>query len=137
MVPHEFHVRSPAFQALLADRRTRVVNVARRPAHAIHEIASASLVVSSSLHGLIVADSYGIPAAWVTTDVELWGGDFKFRDYHSVVLPDENRHIVLNERTKLEDLATTARKADPDRVQAAGDQLERALLRFIKGERPS
>lgn len=31
---------------------------------AVRQIASADLVVSSSFHGLIVADAYGIPAVW-------------------------------------------------------------------------
>lgn len=45
----------------------------------IDKIASCKAVVSSSLHGLIVADAYGIPNSWLR-----YGDEFKYRDYYSV-----------------------------------------------------
>ena len=45
-------------------------------------IASCDVIISSSLHGLIVAESYGIPAVWVSAGDRLVGGTFKFRDYY-------------------------------------------------------
>ncbi len=43
-------------------------------------ILAADHVVSSSLHAIIVAEAYGIPAAWAPCEGVI-GGDFKFRDY--------------------------------------------------------
>lgn len=62
----------------------------RRPAQeVVEDIAKCKRVISSSLHGLIVADAYGIPrqaelfpAAWARVQHE--GGDFKYRDYASI-----------------------------------------------------
>lgn len=51
----------------------------------IDKIASCEFVISSSLHGLIVADSYEIPNIWVKFPVRLAGDDFKFHDYLSSV----------------------------------------------------
>lgn len=39
-------------------------------------------IVSSSLHGLIVAEAYGIPATWVVAGDRITGGSFKFHDYY-------------------------------------------------------
>jgi pyruvyltransferase len=54
----------------------------------IEQIAACKRVVSSSLHGLIVADAYGIPRqAEMPTlkwQAEKEGSDFKWRDYQSV-----------------------------------------------------
>ncbi|OAB75748.1 polysaccharide pyruvyl transferase family protein [Cochleicola gelatinilyticus] len=47
----------------------------------IEKIATASMVFSSSLHGLIVAHAYGIKAAWVLFSDKLDGDDIKFNDY--------------------------------------------------------
>jgi hypothetical protein len=57
----------------------------RRPVpEVIEAIAAAELIVSSSRHGLIVADSLGIPCVWAKTAGALAGSpDFKFRDHAS------------------------------------------------------
>lgn len=48
----------------------------------IDDIASCELVASSSLHGLIVAHAYGVPAVWVKFRDLPSGDDSKFHDYY-------------------------------------------------------
>ena len=48
-------------------------------------IVESELVVASSLHGLIVADAYGVPARWLHSDdlpSAKTDGTFKYRDYY-------------------------------------------------------
>jgi len=49
----------------------------------LKQIWSCKRIVSSSLHGLIVAEAYGIPSAWLQVDegAHLVGRSFKFKDY--------------------------------------------------------
>lgn len=49
-------------------------------AQVAEELASADLVLSSSLHGLVASDALGVPSLRFTQN-ELVGGDHKFRDY--------------------------------------------------------
>jgi len=57
-----------------------VVNPASDWRDVVDSIASARLVISSSLHGIIVAEAYGIPAVWFRpTQGE---GYLKFQDYY-------------------------------------------------------
>lgn len=58
----------------------------RQPAQkVVEEIAACKAIISSSLHGIIVADAYGIPRqAELFPRAHQEGGDFKYRDYTSV-----------------------------------------------------
>lgn len=47
----------------------------------VNIINECEFVASSSLHGLIIADAYGVPNVWVKISDNVKGGDFKFQDY--------------------------------------------------------
>lgn len=47
----------------------------------IKEVLSVERVISSSLHGIIIAEAYGLPAEWVVLSNRVIGNGFKFRDY--------------------------------------------------------
>lgn len=47
----------------------------------IEEVKSCETIVASSLHGIICAEAYGIPAIWEKYTDKIRGGDFKFQDY--------------------------------------------------------
>lgn len=51
----------------------------------LNEINSVSKILSSSLHGLILADAYGVPNARINITNRLVGGHFKFIDYYMSV----------------------------------------------------
>lgn len=72
-------------------------------------ISGCERIVSSSLHGLVVADSYGIPrrsekfADMETNSYE--GGDFKFRDYGaSIDQPIEWGTLQVAPKDKIEEI---------------------------------
>ena len=54
------------------------------PIEALQRIREASLVVSSSLHGLIFADAFGVERVWDYQEKAV-GDPFKFRDYAALV----------------------------------------------------
>lgn len=49
----------------------------------VEEIKKCKKIKSSSLHGLIIAEAYGIPAEHIKLSNNVVGGDFKFKDYLS------------------------------------------------------
>lgn len=51
------------------------------PIEVIKDITECDSIISSSLHGIIVAHSYGIPAGWWKPSDKLSGDGSKFRDY--------------------------------------------------------
>ena len=62
----------------------------------VDKILSCNYIVTSSLHGLIVAHSYNIPVLWVQYSVELIGGKFKFDDYLLSVNKDSIEPLFVN-----------------------------------------
>lgn len=50
-----------------------------------NEILKCKRIVSSSLHGIIVAHAYGIPAVWQKFSDDVFGDDIKYQDYFESV----------------------------------------------------
>jgi pyruvyltransferase len=47
----------------------------------IDEIVSCEMIRTSSLHGIIIAEAYGVPVVWEKYSDDIVGGEFKFQDY--------------------------------------------------------
>lgn len=47
----------------------------------LNAVCECEMIVSSSLHGIVIADAYGIPSSRVCFSNNISGGDFKFCDY--------------------------------------------------------
>ena len=66
-------------------RGCRIIDPADAPWRVVAEIAACEVVFSQSLHGLIVADAFGIPNVWIAPSDDMAGGRFKFDDYFSTL----------------------------------------------------
>ena len=82
-------------------------------------IGGASLVITSAMHPLIAAHSYGVPVVWMNVGKKyVGGGTYKFADYYSVFGPDattkpvmidfSSRDISVITQSRLEDLADSS-----------------------------
>ena len=66
------------------------------PMEGLRLISSCNFVLSSSLHGLIFADSFRIPNRHIILSNKLSGDGFKFRDYYSVYGIDDDAIDIRN-----------------------------------------
>jgi hypothetical protein len=87
IVPHISEAESPYVKRLHSELPGSVIIDLRNPdlEFVTRQIASSDLVISSSLHGLIVADSYSIPNIKTSFGTALIGGCRKFLDYGASV----------------------------------------------------
>ena len=82
----------------------QIIDVCAGEYNFIDQVLECDKVISSSLHGLIICDAYGIPNARVNVSNKLFGGDFKFIDYYKSVDRKEDLGLQLDLTTILEEL---------------------------------
>lgn len=61
----------------------------------IDQICSCENILSASLHGLIMAEAYGIPNLWIEFGKPLIGGHFKFHDFFLSIGRDRETSFVI------------------------------------------
>lgn len=83
VIPHYVDQHSTQVKRLAELDGAHVIDVALPPEPFIDALVACDTVISSSLHGLILADAYGIPNIWARFSNNILGGEFKFLDYYS------------------------------------------------------
>ncbi len=100
IVPHESDKDHPFVAKFLARNPDAVfIDVGLPPLEVARRIGACEAIVSSSLHGLIVADALGIPNGRIVLNGRINGGNFKFRDYASGIGRDDIRALPLSADT--------------------------------------
>ena len=78
IIPHEVE---KDVQVPTDDPSVLVIDINAGVHEVINAVAKCDLVLSSSLHGVVVAEAYGIPAVWVRMTNRIHGGNYKYNDY--------------------------------------------------------
>lgn len=75
----------------------------------VRMVNSCRVIVSSSLHGLICADSYNIPNVWIklSNNTDAIGGDFKFHDYFLSVNNCIPQCIKVSNKTQIAEIISS------------------------------
>lgn len=125
-VPHMSH--RPHFKNLDQDTFD-IVDVRDDLTIVVDGIANARVCVSTSLHGLIIAQTYGVPWVWLNiTDAELGGGEFKFNDFFSTLSGSAPARVdVSREELADLDLEEVARSSALPRLNVDLEALESAF----------
>lgn len=87
LIPHYVDKRDERIHKISRrySKEILVIDVERQPVKVIADLDKCDYILSSSLHGLIVADSLGIPNAWLHLSDGVVGNGFKFHDYASAL----------------------------------------------------
>ena len=137
VVPHHSQFDDGSLMKFFERDDVLCINAHNDPWQVVREIASCEFILSSSLHGLIVADSYGIPNQWVEPNAEDIHSTFKFYDYYSALeLPPSFRQgpVLMNQSPEVEPLLRRLSKNYARyNVEDLGDKLVAAFPEQLLG----
>lgn len=83
IIPHYVDEDNTTLDKARLSDKYLVISVKQPPEDVARLIRQCKVILSSSLHGLIVADSFSIPNKRLVLSDKLTGGDYKFNDYYS------------------------------------------------------
>lgn len=132
IIPHYVEKNSVLAQELAKDARYEVIDVEQTAEVVVSEIAQCDWILSSSLHGLIVADALEIPNKHISFGETLAGGDFKFWDYASAIGREEIETIHVSSMEDI-DQHLKEMQENPSIIQAdILNTVTSALIKVLK-----
>ena len=122
MVPHLDHL---GLFPDAEDAGVHSVDARQGMERVVREIAGARACISSSLHGIIVAQAYGVPWIWVRiSDAVIAGDTFKFRDFFTTLEESAAARVdVTAAQAGTLDPVRLARRASLPRLRISLDAL--------------
>jgi pyruvyltransferase len=111
IVPHAADKASLWLEPFRALPDVVVLDVAGDLLYFVRSLKACDVILSSALHGLVLADAYGIPRRWIKLSDGVPGGDFKFRDYLLSTGEEAPKPLVITPETTLAEAAAQARMA--------------------------
>jgi pyruvyltransferase len=81
LIPHFRERDLPQVRRLAAADDVLFIDICAGIEAVADAVNRCELIASSSLHGMVLSDAYGIPAIWMTISDHPYGDGFKFRDY--------------------------------------------------------
>jgi len=100
IVPHYADLSNNIFRELTKSGMFQIIDVRRDPQEVIGDITSKDLILSSSLHGLIISDAFNIPNYWIDSPDVVVGAGYKFEDYFSSVCR-KKEEVILQDIARL------------------------------------
>lgn len=99
IVAHFTEKENPIFKNVIKDIPGAIMlDIFDTPDVFIKKLTQCEVILSSALHPLVVADSYGIPNIWINASGDKNISMYKFTDYYSVFGLDA-KYIDLNTKT--------------------------------------
>lgn len=105
----------------------KVIDPCQHPLNVLADISACQHIVSSSLHGMITAHAYGIPATWARFSDKVQGGAFKFQDYLSAFGIDDSLPLIVDTGDGVAGICNAIRKTKQPDVAEAKESLVKCL----------
>jgi len=111
VIPHYREQHLDVYRRLADKNGVRIIDILGEIEEVIDEIAACEVIASSSLHGLIASDAYGVPSVWVRASDLPRGDLFKFRDYLMSVGRSQLEPVMLDRDFEVQELVDRCERA--------------------------
>lgn len=101
IIPHYVDLTHPIVENLI-NQGVKLIDICAGEKEFVNQLLSVEKIISSSLHGLIAADAYGIPNARINITNNIAGGDYKYKDYALSVNRNHFKGKQLNDNVSIE-----------------------------------
>lgn len=106
IIPH-YHDYEKAREIFAGQEKVKVIDLLTMDVEATtREILECKKILSTSLHGLIVAHAYEIPAIWVKMSDKIFGNDIKYGDYLESVCLEVYKPPFIESQIKEKEINT-------------------------------
>jgi pyruvyltransferase len=106
LIPHFSHLGLFEFSRL-REQGAEIIDITGDLFDVVRSVKSCHMVASSSLHGLIMADAYGVPSKWLQVDGYPIEDGFKFHDYLKSVGRTDLTAFVVGRKSSLKDIESS------------------------------
>jgi len=113
-------------------RDVLLIDIQKHPLDVLLNVDKCEYILSSSLHGLVFADSLDIPNVWISLSDRVSGKGFKFYDYNSAIGKNQEPLAVTGNET-LSGFITQACAASNSAVEVLKNNLDHAFC-LLRGE---
>ncbi len=135
IVPHHTLVDDPELTRLLKkDPAYMLIDPRGDPAEICGQIASCAHIFASSLHGLIIADAYGVANTWLVPEGQSW---LKYHDYAASIGRSMIAPILLEDVPKRVGKPDQDPSAYADGIARARAALKQTFPASLRAQTPS
>jgi pyruvyltransferase len=131
IIPHFKDKQSIGVQKIqaLQNSEIKIIDIQSGIEEFVEDVLSCENILSSSLHGLILAEAYGIPTCRLVFSEKLLGGDFKFYDYYSGVGIKTMETVFIHD--DISDLQNTFSKCSLKDLNFNKKALKQSLIDYV------
>jgi pyruvyltransferase len=137
VIPHFTDNKDPRLHNLLRRYKKEIlfINIQTTPLAVLKQIDQCEYILSSSLHGMVFADSVGVPNAWIILSDRVQGKGFKFHDYGSALKWKRDPVLIFGDE-KLSELITQTSLPSLSIIEETKNNLDHAY-HLLKQEFPA
>ena len=107
IIPHLIDKKEIFLRNFQNDPDILIIDVFSGINNFVDQICICEKIASSSLHGIIAADAYGVPSTWIKFSDNVTGNGFKFFDYFKSVGRTDGKPLVIQENSSIDDILET------------------------------